>query len=681
MPLNTLPLMEIKKYIEQAQQIFIDGNKFDTEREEFITNLETCDLLAVPGSGKTTALLAKLFCLAQNMPFEDSSGLLVLAHTNHAVDEIENKLKRHCPQLFEYPNFVGTIQGFINRFLAIPLYSQKNDKKFKILEYEEYKKEFDYHLEFKKGAIAYFKNSNPSIFYSANLNINPEGEIYVCTDNNDNEIILNCPEKWNKEQTLEIKKREVISFIKETKIKLFSKGYLNYNDCYFYAKKNIFEHPSIKNILQKRFKYVFIDEMQDLEEFQIQIIDDIFFNNETKTVVQRIGDKNQSIYNSVRENCDWITREEEEPQKYTDLKIQNSLRLSPIIGKLVDSFVLQRPEKYEVIGTKKIEGGCIPPHLILLNKNTTGEELQAKFENIICQFNLHDCVKNKNNGFHIISWRTENENDTSDKIYLKKIFPEFSKESKQKKEDFDCLKKYLFLFDREKQTFEAIRKSILNALIRILRIEEIYKDKFINQFYRKSSLIEFYKNQGNNIYDDFNSKLFFWCFEIITKRNYEEVFQNIKEFIQSKNFIGMNWHNEESHVPKSILKSHDFINREYDFNLVKIEEKEEYKISEIKIELSSIHAVKGQTHCATMYIESAYRTPVYETLKFKTKKPYLFEQHRCKGVYDKQALKMMYVGFSRPTHLLCFAVLEENVKEDLQKFRETGWKVMDDLIL
>ena len=41
---------------------------------------------------------------------------------------------------------------------------------------------------------------------------------------------------------------------------------------------------------------------------------------------------------------------------------------------------------------------------------------------------------------------------------------------------------------------------------------------------------------------------------------------------------------------------------------------------------------------------------------------------------------MMYVGFSRPTHLLCFAVLEENVKGDLEKFENSGWVVVKDLI-
>ena len=38
---------------------------------------------------------------------------------------------------------------------------------------------------------------------------------------------------------------KVDKFIKETKIKIFQKGYLNYSDCYFYAKKNIFEPSSL----------------------------------------------------------------------------------------------------------------------------------------------------------------------------------------------------------------------------------------------------------------------------------------------------------------------------------------------------------------------------------------------------------------------------------------------------
>ena len=105
-------------HIREAEGILIGGAEFDPERIEFINFMDTVDLLAVPGSGKTTALLAKLYCMAKQMPFPDNAGILVLAHTNHAIQEIEKVLKPICPQLFSYPNFVGTVQSFANKFIA-----------------------------------------------------------------------------------------------------------------------------------------------------------------------------------------------------------------------------------------------------------------------------------------------------------------------------------------------------------------------------------------------------------------------------------------------------------------------------------------------------------------------------------------------------------------------------------
>ena len=51
--------------------------------------------------------------------------------------------------------------------------------------------------------------------------------------------------------------------------------------------------------------------MQDLEQFQIDIIDKIFHSNDSATKIQRIGDINQSIYNSgkkVKIEADWQPR-------------------------------------------------------------------------------------------------------------------------------------------------------------------------------------------------------------------------------------------------------------------------------------------------------------------------------------------------------------------------------------
>ncbi|MDC4765279.1 AAA family ATPase, partial [Acinetobacter baumannii] len=89
----------------------------------------TKDIQACPGAGKTTTLVAKLDILANKMPFPDKSGVLVLTHTNVAIDEIKSKLGYNANKLVSYPNHVGTFQSFVNKYLAIPMYIHYFGKK------------------------------------------------------------------------------------------------------------------------------------------------------------------------------------------------------------------------------------------------------------------------------------------------------------------------------------------------------------------------------------------------------------------------------------------------------------------------------------------------------------------------------------------------------------------------
>jgi superfamily I DNA/RNA helicase len=116
--------------IAYAEKILLDLNlSFDEERRTFIKDFTTLDLQAVPGSGKTTVLLAKLLILDKKMPLDNGSGVLVISHTNAAVDEIYSRIGKYAPNLFRYPNFVGTIQSFVDNYLAIPYYLNKYQKK------------------------------------------------------------------------------------------------------------------------------------------------------------------------------------------------------------------------------------------------------------------------------------------------------------------------------------------------------------------------------------------------------------------------------------------------------------------------------------------------------------------------------------------------------------------------
>jgi DNA helicase-2/ATP-dependent DNA helicase PcrA len=697
--------IEIKdKHIIEAEQLFIGGSTFDKkERIPFIKNLETCDLLAVPGSGKTTALMAKLYCLSKQLPFEDGSGILVLAHTNATVDEIENELKKHCPNLFEYPNFIGTVQAFINTFLTIPYYQNKNRRIINKIDTTIYNNQLKNTVintfMATKQVKKLFRTPKIDWIYNFEINEYEEGKFNITDRETKIKIDIKNPvgntKKENYKDWSDSEKQSIINNLINLKSRLLSDGLLSFEDCYFYANKYSEKLPQIKNIIQHRFKYIFVDEMQDLEKYQIDIIDEIFFEENSKSVIQRIGDINQSIYNSskkVKIECDWKTRRE--------MYLNDSNRLTKSISDLVDGFTLDKKiDKFNVRGKRILENGDIKPHLVLFKKDT-GEALKSKFDEIIKSFALHKLpeIKNKKNEkekFKIIGWNGEwkPDEESKGKLRLKDVFPQYSKESKSIKDDFENLSKYLQLFNSEKTTLEAVRKSILNAFINILRIEDIKISKKIRnnismRYYTKSDFIEFIKNKNEESYEEFKQTLFGWCFQLVSDKNYECVYKSVKQFI---NTVLKEWFNLELKKQETI----NFIGLDFElFEKNNLKNNICIKNEELNIDIATVHSVKGQTHCATMYVETSYFD--YETKKTKIRDVLLKKNHNFiigeknkgtktkpggeKDARGKQALKMMYVGFSRPTHLLCFAVLEENVKDDLDKFENAGWKIDYDLV-
>lgn len=91
------------------------GNvKFDDQRREIIKCMDTKDIQAFPGSGKTTVLISKLAILAKKWPYSNK-GICVLSHTNAARDEIELRLGHTNigKALLSYPHFIGTFHSFL----------------------------------------------------------------------------------------------------------------------------------------------------------------------------------------------------------------------------------------------------------------------------------------------------------------------------------------------------------------------------------------------------------------------------------------------------------------------------------------------------------------------------------------------------------------------------------------
>ena len=139
------------------------GCTFNEERRNFIRCMESRDVVACPGSGKTTALLAKLLILAHHMPFTDSRGLCVLTHTNVAIDEIKRRAGGAADALFAHPNYFGTIQGFVNRFLAMPFYRIKYGRAVHAIDNGPFFAEIDKHYRHDYGLKAWMEHHHGGV--------------------------------------------------------------------------------------------------------------------------------------------------------------------------------------------------------------------------------------------------------------------------------------------------------------------------------------------------------------------------------------------------------------------------------------------------------------------------------------------------------------------------------------
>ncbi|WP_303390354.1 UvrD-helicase domain-containing protein, partial [Bacteroides caecimuris] len=414
--------MEIKsENIAKAEQLLLpDGCSFDPERVQFITRLESGDLLAVPGSGKTTALRAKLYCMAKELPMKDGRGILALSHTNVAVDELKKMLQNHCPQLFEYPNFVGTIQEFVDTFLALPYYVQKYGHREDIIDADQYERACT-NLMNKRGRITTYLSGKLKYgkdYKSIRLGYSEDGRKILRFGIEGKEVEIEAERKWLREGNAEEKVAQLIDFLFQMKEKILNWGVLHYDDCYYLAETNIREHPDIVGILRKRFAYVFVDEAQDMKGYQLKIIDKCF--NCDSVVLQRIGDPNQAIFDGFSMVNTWESR--------TPTFINNSLRLTQEVASVVDHLVLDRGDNGQggarfVVNGVRSQEPVIPRYLILYTQDTIGG-LKEKFKNLIRSHHLESIDEARKYGFHIVGWNSEATGKV-DHRRLEDIFPEY----------------------------------------------------------------------------------------------------------------------------------------------------------------------------------------------------------------------------------------------------------------
>lgn len=671
-----MPIKE--EHIAEAERLLIGDNHFDEERIEFIKCLDSCDLLAVPGSGKTTALQAKLYCLSKIRPASSTKGILVLSHTNAAVEEFKKMLLPVCPSLFEYPNFIGTIQDFVDTFFAIPFYNQQYAQSITRIDSNIYREEFA--KAFRRKVIwedkvwYWYKHHGEDQAVNFGIRVYPNGQTLpwnYSTHKVFTPAATNTPKTWKGKE--DGNRKHILDILCGLKRQLIERGILNYEDCYMLAQLYVNKHPRIKSIIRNRFKYVFIDETQDLQEHQLDIVDQLFNND--SVCFQRIGDINQSIFHAgvSSTDCTWVPRN---PRTFN-----NSLRLSPAIASVVDAFMFRREAGQSVNG-QRVGLPEIPPYLFVYDYEHRSR-MKAQFVELIRSHNLPE-LPEKKYGFHIIGWNakwSDGNNHIPVELRLADIFSDYQSKDVSSSIYSDSLDDYIHQSQYLKDNRQ--RGNYVDVIIcECFRLcgkldSKLVRGHISNRPYTPTYLNEYLKQEFKELAIQYKLKVLSIIKKMV-RSSYEEVYNEIKSLTE--------WLIDNIGVDRS-ADYRAFLDKP--FTPIDIVEHQQ----EFPVQIETIHRAKGQTHCATLYVETMYKGS-YESIhvlnreskKATRKKPAVYcsnPYYKERGVpqkssYAQSAMKMAYVAMSRPTHLLCYAMHKSSFEQyDSERLKASGWQIID----
>jgi len=659
-----------RETIALAERILLrPGESFDEERRRFIGDFSTLDLLAVPGSGKTTALLAKLLILDRQLPRSDGAGVLMLSHTNAAIDEIRGRLGPHCTHLFRYPNFVGTIQRFVDEFIAIPYYANRYRRTPLYIDDVVYERQFKqprgsingFSPQEHKNALRYLNSNKKKIRWSW-----IDGQAVLTDGYNGKVIEFNKPRARAKIYTDwdEKERSRVKAWFHAFKRRLLGAGFLSYDDAYFLAQVALHRNSQLKSLLQRRFAHVFVDEMQDMDRHQYDLLEDLFFDPSGGCVAyQRIGDTNQSIYEDKRswENKHWDTRER-------TLELNGSHRLSPAVARIASMFAVN---PIRIDGRGKNQNGSsieIKPHLIIYGDDSR-QLVISRFAGLVSELaNANLIPLTPETRIKAIGWTTKSE---PEKTRLTDYYPSFERESSRELSKPVTLASQLDTIDVSSGSFAPIEQCITGSLLWILRVEGV-TDSAGRSFVRKT-MREFLQIEHPDAWDELQADVYQWCIALACGQH-QSALQSMRQKLPAFCML----------FGKRLIASKDFVfegspsvsgGAQAGSNSL---ERNVVVYGDVRVEVATIHRVKGETHCATLYLESFYEKGAggsYESERMAAQlsgKPLHGNMHD----YVRQSAKMMYVGFSRPTHLLCFALHESRFQKIDGSLAPGSWEII-----
>jgi DNA helicase II / ATP-dependent DNA helicase PcrA len=619
-----------------AEQLLLpSGKSFNEERRDFIRCMKSSDVVACPGSGKTTALLAKLLILASKMPFDDHRGICVLTHTNVAINEIKNRAGSIADRLFHYPNFFGTIQQFVNKYLAIPAYRAEFGLPISSIENEVYFSAFSKLYARTKKAKYRLNNLGWDEERVAYLSLSPD-------DLSVRDALLAIPRLGEKEDSFE----EILSIRKS----MLQEGVLSYGDAFPLAQRYLTLHPQLRDAFLKRFAFVFVDEAQDTNAAQLAVLNKLFFD-QSASVIQYLGDPNQAIFQgTVKKDMHWM------PQGDPVLPFSDSHRYGRTISDLLDTVRIDR--SISLLPNPKRKS--MPPHVLIFEEGEETNVIPA-FAQMIDEKNLQAV----GSCFKAIGWVGKDKR-CDGKLCIPSYFPSYEKILPKKRTRLSNLYSYVYAAsttggESTVVFHDFLFQGIVHALLIAGRINPENNRPYTVSSFKRHLFDK--NNQAGTSLINFISK----CAINLKNKTWEvaKVQRLLAKALRNKcsDATGAHW--------ETFLDSNDV-----DWNeAVEGEQLNTYFYNnDIQVDVATVHSVKGETHTATLYLETSYQkgTDATRLLPFLKGK---YPASERKKTYHIENLKMAHVGFSRPTHLLVFACQSSAIMGHEKELKGNGWVI------
>lgn len=629
------------------------GIKGDDPRLTALRSLTTLDVEACPGSGKTTLLVAKLAILAQRWALANV-GVCVLSHTNVARREIDRALGGTAAgrRFLTYPHYIGTIHSFVNAFLAIP-WLRSHGHPIRMVNDEV--------------ALARRWKMLPMKTRDA-LEVNKHGpEVLRIADTGFGVGTV----RWGKGRELG-RDTETYREIKRVCRETVEEGFQCHDEMFVWANDLLDKVPTTADTIRRRFPLLFLDEVQDNSEAQSALLHRIFMAGGNPVIRQRYGDSNQAIFygrgGSEGASTDLF------PAPNGSISIPDSCRFDQTIADLANPFALS-PQGLRGRGPagREVTGAVLGKHAIFLfTEESIGKVLDAFAAYLQALFTSAEL---KQGAFTAVA-AVHRLSELNGKIprAIGNYWPEYDPQRAVSDPERKTFQQYVLDGQRQVQlkgeafyAVELVAEGILH-LVRIINPAASPPRRKRRHRQVLDALANMKEIHG--LYERTVGRLC-GAAALPDPVEWSQLWLPIVEKIAKAISGTAEWGAEADQFLA------------YTNSRPKEEEKPEARDNifrhnegsqEVQVRVGSIHSIKGETHTATIVLESFTRAYNLRALK-----PWLLGK-RSGGEGEEPAcatrMRLQYVAMTRPSHLLCLAMRADSFgPAELATLQKRGWRV------